>query len=220
MPLSCIRKAILYGARDLRFVNEPVPEELGPHQVLVRTLVTALSTGTDLANYDGRSEEQIEVMRKKVLELIVSGASKMSTSSREKELIEMVRFVSYLFCDWQLTLSKVIRLTSAHTPDVAQLYTQAKTIQELCRQRDFIIKEVAEERARWEAERQGFDRVTEALIAGRSHGGDSTYREEVCLLSLVDNANDIDPRFQELERQVATLDADNKALRQKVTFSP
>ncbi|KAH9060988.1 hypothetical protein EDB87DRAFT_1561175 [Lactarius vividus] len=128
---------------------------------------------------------QIEVMRKRVLELIVSGASKMSTSSREKELIDMV-----------------IRLTSTHTPDVAQLYTQAKTIQELCRQRDFIIKEVAEERARWEAERHGFDRVAEALIAGRSHGGDSTYREE------------------ELERQVAILGADNKALRQKVTFSP
>ena len=35
---------------------------------------------------------QIEVMRKRVLEFIVSGASKMSTSSREKELIEMVRF--------------------------------------------------------------------------------------------------------------------------------
>lgn len=122
-------------------------------------------------------------------------------------------------CAWWLTLSKVIRLTSAQTPDVAQLYTQAKTIQELCRQRDFIIKEVSEERARWEAERHSFDRVTEALIAGRSHGGDSTYREEVCLLPLVDNANDVDPRFQELERQVATLDADNKALRQKVTFS-
>ncbi|KAH9077015.1 hypothetical protein EDB83DRAFT_2347768 [Lactarius deliciosus] len=107
---------------------------------------------------------QIEVMRKRVLELIVSGASKMSTSSREKELIEMV-----------------IRLTSTHTPDVAQLYTQAKTIQELCRQRDFIIEEVSEERAR------------------RSHGGDSTYREE------------------ELERQVAILGADNKALRQKLS---
>ena len=122
-------------------------------------------------------------------------------------------------CAWWLILSKVIRLTSAQTPDVAQLYTQAKTIQELCRQRDFIIKEVSEERARWEAERHSFDRVTEALIAGRSHGGDSTYREEVCLLPFVDNANDVDPRFQELERQVATLDADNKALRQKVTFS-
>jgi len=78
---------------------------------------------------------------------------------------------------------------------------------------------VTEERARWEAERHGFDRVAEALIAGRSHGGDSTYREEVCLLPLID-ASDVDPRFQELERQVANLDADNKALRQKVTFYP
>lgn len=125
---------------------------------------------------------QIELMRKRVLELIVSGASKMNTSSREKELLEMV-----------------IRLTSAHTPDVGQLCTQANTIQELCHQRDFIIREVEEERARWEAERLGFDRVAEALIARRSHGGESTYREE------------------ELERQVATLDADNKALRQKLS---
>jgi hypothetical protein len=33
---------------------------------------------------------QIDVMRKRVLEFIVSGASKMNTSSREKELLEMV----------------------------------------------------------------------------------------------------------------------------------
>jgi hypothetical protein len=33
---------------------------------------------------------QIELMRKRVLELIVSGASKMNTSLREKELLEMV----------------------------------------------------------------------------------------------------------------------------------
>ena len=52
-----IRKAILYGARDLRLVEEPAPNALAPQQVFVRTLVTALSTGTDLANYDGRSEE-------------------------------------------------------------------------------------------------------------------------------------------------------------------
>jgi hypothetical protein len=61
------------------------------------------------------------------------------------------------------------------------LYSQAKTIEELCRQRDFIMKGVEEERARWAAERVGFDRVAEALIARRSHGRDhqSTYREEV-----------------------------------------
>ncbi|KAH9970347.1 hypothetical protein BJV74DRAFT_867176 [Russula compacta] len=120
--------------------------------------------GAESSTPEPLDNAQIELMRKRVLELIV-----------EKELLEMV-----------------IRLTSAHIPDVTQLCTQAKTIQELCRQRDFIIKEVEEERARWEAERLGFDRVAEALIARRSHGGESTYREE------------------ELERQVAMLDADNK----------
>ncbi|KAH9961404.1 hypothetical protein BJV74DRAFT_984147 [Russula compacta] len=138
--------------------------------------------GAESSTPEPLDNAQIELMRKRVLELIVSGASKINTSSSEKELLEMV-----------------IRLTSAHIPDVTQLCTQAKTIQELCRQRDFIIKEVEEERARWEAERLGFDRVAEALIARRSHGGESTYREE------------------ELERQVAMLDADNKALRQKLS---
>lgn len=52
-----IRRAILYGAHDLRLIDERAPTDLGPHQVFVRTLVTALSTGTDLANYEGRSEE-------------------------------------------------------------------------------------------------------------------------------------------------------------------
>jgi len=40
---------------------------------------------------------QIELMRKRVLELIVSGASKMNTSSREKELLEMVHLFPCLF---------------------------------------------------------------------------------------------------------------------------
>lgn len=57
MQPACIRRAVLYGARDLRFVEENLPDEPGPHQVFVETEVTALSTGTDLANYDGRSEE-------------------------------------------------------------------------------------------------------------------------------------------------------------------
>src|SRR5713101_6102646 len=70
---------------------------------------------------------QIELMRKRVLELIVSGASKMNTSSREKELLEMVHLFPHLF--WVNSSAKfgpkVIRLTSAHTPDVGQLCTQA-----------------------------------------------------------------------------------------------
>ena len=47
-------------------------------------------TGAENATPEPLDYAQIEVMRKRVLEFIVSGASKMSTSSREKELIEMV----------------------------------------------------------------------------------------------------------------------------------
>jgi len=138
--------------------------------------------GAESSTPEPLDNAQIELMRKRGLELIVSGASKMNTTSREKELLEMVQSLPYLFVMNSTAKSwpcKVIRLTSAHMPDVAQLCTQAQTIQELCQQREFIINEVEEERARWEAERLGFDRVTEALIARRSHGGESTYREEV-----------------------------------------
>lgn len=53
-----IHKAILHGARDLRWETEDVSLlTLGEHQVFVETEVSALSTGTDLANYLGRSRE-------------------------------------------------------------------------------------------------------------------------------------------------------------------
>jgi len=49
-------EAILHGARDLRLEtqSDPIP---GPHDVFVRTHITALSTGTELGNYEGRSRE-------------------------------------------------------------------------------------------------------------------------------------------------------------------
>jgi threonine dehydrogenase-like Zn-dependent dehydrogenase len=53
-----IKKAILYGARDLRMEEEQLDvETLGQRQIYVRTLITGFSTGTDLANYEGRSRE-------------------------------------------------------------------------------------------------------------------------------------------------------------------
>lgn len=53
-----IRKAMLYGAGDLRLDEELLdPASLAPGQVLVRTEMTGFSTGTDLGNYDGRSTE-------------------------------------------------------------------------------------------------------------------------------------------------------------------
>jgi 2-desacetyl-2-hydroxyethyl bacteriochlorophyllide A dehydrogenase len=53
-----IHKAILHGARDLRWEQEEVSLlTLGEHELYATTEASALSTGTDLANYEGRSRE-------------------------------------------------------------------------------------------------------------------------------------------------------------------
>lgn len=51
-------QAIMYGAGDLRLEERPLDTaNLAPGQVYVETEVTALSTGTDLGNYLGRSTD-------------------------------------------------------------------------------------------------------------------------------------------------------------------
>lgn len=53
-----IHKAMLYGAGDLRLETETVSlAALGEKHIFVETEVSALSTGTDLGNYEGRSRE-------------------------------------------------------------------------------------------------------------------------------------------------------------------
>ena len=53
-----IERAILHGAGDLRMEETSFdPATLSKEEILVRTLATGFSTGTDLANYQGRSEE-------------------------------------------------------------------------------------------------------------------------------------------------------------------
>jgi threonine dehydrogenase-like Zn-dependent dehydrogenase len=52
-----MRQAMLYGALDLRMEDRPLAaDHLEPGQIYVETLVSALSTGTDLGNYLGDSE--------------------------------------------------------------------------------------------------------------------------------------------------------------------
>lgn len=56
--LITIHKAILHGARDLRLETEEIDLlTLGEKQLFIETEISALSTGTDLANYQGRSRE-------------------------------------------------------------------------------------------------------------------------------------------------------------------
>jgi threonine dehydrogenase-like Zn-dependent dehydrogenase len=51
-----VKQAIMHGARDLRIEERPLDSAcLETDQIFVQTLVTALSTGTDLGNYLGDS---------------------------------------------------------------------------------------------------------------------------------------------------------------------
>ena len=51
-----MKQAILYGARDLRIEDSSLDcENLQPDQIYAETIVSALSTGTDLGNYLGDS---------------------------------------------------------------------------------------------------------------------------------------------------------------------
>ncbi|KAF8885825.1 hypothetical protein BD779DRAFT_659966 [Infundibulicybe gibba] len=126
-------------------------------------------------------------MRKRVLEIHSEMGGEGhggGGSTRERELADMV-----------------LRLTSSSSgpSDSAQLAIQADTISRLLAQRDFLIRGAEEERARWEAEREGWHRTAEALIAARggSRTGSSATREE-------------------LEKKRTWLESDNKALRFKL----
>ena len=81
LALSDIMHGIATGS------DTPVPPEDDPENIIA----AESSTPEPLDN------AQIELMRTRVLELIVSGASKMNTSSREKELLEMVHLFPCLF---------------------------------------------------------------------------------------------------------------------------
>lgn len=97
-----------------------------------------------------------------------------------------------------------------------------------------MIREVEEERARWESERQGWERMAEALIAqrnrtarksgnGNNGGGGYALKDEVGhvifdvrVSSLIRSLSTRQPF--ELERLYSNMEVDNRALRQKVRF--
>jgi hypothetical protein len=78
---------------------------------------------------------------------------------------------------------QVVRLLAYHQYafQQEQLATQAETISSLTTQRDLLIRQHKEECANWEAERQGWDRSAERLIAQRS-AAEALPRENVSTL--------------------------------------
>lgn len=58
-----MKKLMLYGARDLRLEEIPLPTELGPTQVRLKTLITGVSTGTERTLYTCSDPHWSEVIR-------------------------------------------------------------------------------------------------------------------------------------------------------------
>ncbi|CAL1699948.1 unnamed protein product [Somion occarium] len=131
------------------------------------------------------NQADIDSMRTRLQELsLMNSGDSDKVSPRENELIQMV-----------------LRLTSHPPtfPDPMQLAVQADIIAGLTQQRNFLLEEKAEEQQRWEAEREGWERMAEALIGKRKAAADAS--------SLDDDT----------QRHISRLADDNKALRQKLS---
>ncbi|KAI5999806.1 hypothetical protein F5J12DRAFT_846789 [Pisolithus orientalis] len=99
----------------------------------------------------------------------------------------------------QLT-DMVLRLTDTPIPDTDQLTRQADTIVSLTFHRDLLLHQAEEQRLRWAAERDGWTRMAEALIARQSkHRTTNPDRED------------------DIEHLNTSLESENKTLRQKLT---
>ncbi|CAK5278138.1 unnamed protein product [Mycena citricolor] len=70
----------------------------------------------------------------------------------------------------QELLDMILRLTDASRlrPDPAQLVRQAETIATLVHEREYLIQWIGEEKMRWQSEREGWERSSEALIMLRN----------------------------------------------------
>ncbi|KAJ7291135.1 hypothetical protein C8J57DRAFT_1704808 [Mycena rebaudengoi] len=127
-------------------------------------------------------EQEIANMRAKALQMGLDTAEQADATPRELELLNMV-----------------LRLTdhSLATLDPSQLLRQADTISSLISQRDYLTRQIEEDKSRWQSEREGWDRMSEALIMQRNRK-----------LNVSDD--------NELKRICQNLDFDNTCLRDKL----
>jgi hypothetical protein len=103
-----------------------------------------------------------------------------NVSSREKELANMVSpYHQKKNHTTNLHRPQVLRLTASSLIDPTQLLSQAAIIAGLTSQRNFVIRQAEEERDRWQSERDGWERIAEALIAQRNKPGSSVAKDEV-----------------------------------------
>ncbi|KAG6848941.1 hypothetical protein H0H93_012583, partial [Arthromyces matolae] len=143
------------------------------------------------------TETDIMQMRHRTIELKSSSHGVSALTPKESELLNMVR-----------------RLTDSPLIDPGQLMRQAEVISRLTAQRDFLIRQMEEERGRWASQRDGWERMAEALISQRSKSLSGPTKEDIdryCAAyrsenkALREKLNDTSSRLQHLESEITKL---------------
>ncbi|KLO05911.1 hypothetical protein SCHPADRAFT_1002632 [Schizopora paradoxa] len=136
--------------------------------------------------------EEMEDMRSRAL------AIKESTTvgDVEKELVDMV-----------------LRLTDTGIPLQDQVVEQADTISNLSRQREFILERTEEERGRWDAERESWSRIADAVMTHANKPTPTIYKDPTKPTPFLESDNailrskltDAQQRLSALEAELAQL---------------
>ncbi|TFK44265.1 hypothetical protein BDQ12DRAFT_672673 [Crucibulum laeve] len=132
-------------------------------------------------------------------------------------------YMSYKLVDLRICCFQVIRLTESPLLNPSQLMRQAEVISGLTAQRDFLLRRADEEGARWQSEKEGWDRIAEALIAQRNKPGNPAGREEDLerqCSSLIAENRAIRAKFHESQTRIASLEAELKNLKPLLLMQP
>lgn len=131
-----------------------------------------------------------------------SSKGKEKATSREQELADML-----------------LKLTHpASLPQPSQLHAQAETIASLICQRDFLVKRSFEERERWDAERESWTRVAQALFLRSRKEISQLQKEDPGAQTRHTNVSEASSQSaQEIERINALLHNEKKFFQQKLT---
>ncbi|KAK0187034.1 hypothetical protein F5146DRAFT_1063353 [Armillaria mellea] len=127
-------------------------------------------------------------------------------SDRERELANMV-----------------LSLLDGRQWDPTQLVEQAETISGLMQERELLGELFSEERARWEAEKEGWERSAEALIAQRTRENPDVFKTEQMTYfnSLLESDNKVKTdKLQEALARLSSLEAELAKLRPILLLQP
>lgn len=110
---------------------------------------------------DEQEAQDLQAMRNKASDVLSGSFTSGYAELSVQEFAEMVM---------QLSTSE-IRLRS-------QVYEQAETIAHLLKQHELLVERMEEEKGRWDAERESWNRTAEVLIAQASRSSGNIYKEQ------------------------------------------